>query len=475
MRVVSKAVQDEEITGGKLLIPIQNQQKEITEVDQKDKDESDEKTHDEKYDAEKEKKVEENIVKVDEKVNEDDEFDTDVIMVRDVATQTPPLRGNPLNIKSVENCNINLQKTNNGVKLTPLGSKLNLNENNDNFNISDSRKVVEEIEAKFNEYLNKIIDENRKALTTASMKFYGISTHVADVEYKLSNRLDKIEESLNNLKGLDSLSDTLKRTIVRLDYPNTEKNSQNAVSNDKNDTDPSNLFNSTMVPESLKTQDNLNVKSMIMDELKKLGLSKDESNKDESIVKELKDVLKTGLSPRDNSSRRDYKLTSKVRFEFFMDYFTSELRAKDLLYVIDSKEKVNDKLDEKTIENHKYKVRDILINRIDQNYHNKIIELKDPVVMLNKIREIKRCESNLTSVSLRKQLYSIQYLPNKEKAAEFWDKFDEIISNYNNIPNAPTLSEQEIRDAFYQAIERSVPQVHQLDFVNFNMTGKSIV
>ena len=32
MRVVSKAVEDEEITGGKLLIPIQNQQRQIAEV-----------------------------------------------------------------------------------------------------------------------------------------------------------------------------------------------------------------------------------------------------------------------------------------------------------------------------------------------------------------------------------------------------------------------------------------------------------
>ena len=72
--------------------------------------------------------------------------------------------------------------------------------------------------------------------------------------------------------------------------------------------------------------------------------NKNDSNKDESIVNELKDVLKTGLSSRDTGSRRDYKLTNKMRFEHFMDFFTSELRTKDLLYVIDTKIKVNDKL-----------------------------------------------------------------------------------------------------------------------------------
>ena len=94
--------------------------------------------------------------------------------------------------------------------------------------------------------------------------------------------------------------------------------------------------------------------------------------------------------------------------------------------------------------------------------------------MLKKIKEIKGCENNLTSVTLRQQLYSIQYNPNKQKAAEFWDKFDEIVRTYNNIPNAPSLTEQEIRDAFYTAIERNVPQVQQLDFVKSSVTGKNL-
>ena len=65
-------------------------------------------------------------------------------------------------------------------------------------------------------------------------------------------------------------------------------------------------------------------------------------------------------------------------------------------------------------------------------------------------------------------MYNIQYKPNKEKAAEFWDRFEEIVRIYNNIPNAPVLSHQEIRDAFYKAIEKSIHQVHQLDFTNEN-------
>ena len=85
-----------------------------------------------------------------------------------------------------------------------------------------------------------------------------------------------------------------------------------------------------------------------------------------------------------------------------MDYFGSELRTKGLLYVIDPKVEANKDLDEKTKEDHKYTVRDILINRIDKIYHNKILDLKDPGKILEKIKELKRCENNMTSVDLRK-------------------------------------------------------------------------
>ena len=38
------------------------------------------------------------------------------------------------------------------------------------------------------------------------------------------------------------------------------------------------------------------------------------SNRDETILNDLKKVFKNNLSSRDNSSRRDYKLTYKMRF-----------------------------------------------------------------------------------------------------------------------------------------------------------------
>ena len=52
------------------------------------------------------------------------------------------------------------------------------------------------------------------------------------------------------------------------------------------------------------------------------------------------------------------------------------------LYVIDETVKANDNLSESPIEKHKFKVRDILINHIDNEYHPKVMDIKDPVVLL---------------------------------------------------------------------------------------------
>lgn len=44
---------------------------------------------------------------------------------------------------------------------------------------------------------------------------------------------------------------------------------------------------------------------------------------------------------------------------------------------------------------------DYKLNRVDKIYHTRVLNIKDPHAMINKIKEIKRCEANLTSVSTR--------------------------------------------------------------------------
>ena len=132
-----------------------------------------------------------------------------------------------------------------------------------------------------------------------------------------------------------------------------------------------------------------------------------------------------------------------MKLEHFLDFLTSELRENGLLHIIDTNESKRKELDEETLESQQFQVRDIMINHIDSYYHSKVVKIKDPVALLSKIKELKNYETNLTSGTIRKQLYSILYTPTKEKASEFIDKFEDIVRNYDNLTGVQDLTDLE--------------------------------
>ena len=196
-------------------------------------------------------------------------------------------------------------------------------------------------------------------------------------------------------------------------------------------------------------------------------------NPPNSVVQDLSQKIRVELVGKD-SGKREYKLTNQTKFVHFMDFLMSELRTIDLLYIVDPNEKPNFTVDDSTKEKHTFKVRDILINRLDQNYYSQIDQIKDPVEILSKIREIKRCETNLTSMTICKRLCNMEYDPNKERAAEFWDHFEELVRNYDILPNVNPLSDDEKKDAFSNAISTAIPQIEFMDFMTSNSTGKGL-
>ena len=69
----------------------------------------------------------------------------------------------------------------------------------------------------------------------------------------------------------------------------------------------------------------------------------------------------------------------------------------DLLYVIEPSIETTVSLNITLSNRHEFKVRDIIINRIDPIYHVRIVEIKDPIKLLERIKEIKISETNVTS------------------------------------------------------------------------------
>ena len=76
--------------------------------------------------------------------------------------------------------------------------------------------------------------------------------------------------------------------------------------------------------------------------------------------------------------KRDYKLTQKAALNVWLDYLHSELRSNDLLDIIDEKVRTPVNLDESEVEKRKSLVKDIIKNYLDEYYHKKILNIKDP-------------------------------------------------------------------------------------------------
>ena len=163
-------------------------------------------------------------------------------------------------------------------------------------------------------------------------------------------------------------------------------------------------------------------------------------------------------------------MTANLKFEMFEDYLRSELKSKRLEYVLDNDK--HDNVSETKLTDDKERVRDIIINHIDIKYYTKIVELREPQEILNKLKEYKRQETRVTSVSARKDLYSLKFNPKKERAAEFWDKFEEKVKVYENIPEAGKMTEKEKRDIFMHAIVESVSGVEVYNCLSRQATGK---
>ena len=118
-----------------------------------------------------------------------------------------------------------------------------------------------------------------------------------------------------------------------------------------------------------------------------------------------------------SGTNRIYKLTTDSKFDMFDDYLKSELRTKNLHYIVSDEQIVD--VSEDKITNDKHKVRDIIINHIDEKYYAKILDIKEPSEILNKLKEYIRLVTRVTSVSARNDLYEMRFNPKRERQPNF--------------------------------------------------------
>ncbi|KAJ8676362.1 hypothetical protein QAD02_012149 [Eretmocerus hayati] len=174
-----------------------------------------------------------------------------------------------------------------------------------------------------------------------------------------------------------------------------------------------NQVTGNLVSRNFVTVDQLNT---LLDDKLKRSLNDSRNNSSPISVSE---EIKLTLIRKGEGVKGDYKLTDELNFEHFYYFFTVKLRSNNLLHIVEpgSQEGVN--LDQSHIEKQKFRVRDILINRISTKYYVMVSDITDPIEILNKLREMEECGINVDSMSLRTQLFSMIYRPQKQKAVEF--------------------------------------------------------
>lgn len=99
---------------------------------------------------------------------------------------------------------------------------------------------------------------------------------------------------------------------------------------------------------------------------------------------------------------------SQVKFEHFINKLIPKFGSNGLLYSTETNIDMNGRYDDEMRSKHTFKMHDISIIIIDLNYYRKMVNVKEIVDILNKIRGLKRCELNVTSLTLRKKLHIIK-------------------------------------------------------------------
>lgn len=237
--------------------------------------------------------------------------------------------------------------------------------------------------------------------------------------------------------------------------------SNHKVINRNTDKSQNNTFSAEMLNELVESK----IKLLLNENEKE----KDKSRKENSMLN-LSEQLKIEISNRDSATARSYRLTENINFEMFEDYLKSELRIKKLIYILE--DNPDALYNEQKIAEDKLKVRDLLINKMDKIYYNKIVNLNEPKEILKKLKEVKRYETKTTSISARKDLDSLKYIPGKESASNFYDRFQEKVRAFENLPDTEVMSEKEKRDYFLQAASNAVPELMSYDSLYKETTGK---
>lgn len=87
--------------------------------------------------------------------------------------------------------------------------------------------------------------------------------------------------------------------------------------------------------------------------------------------------------------------------------------------------------------------RDIILQRVDECYKNKLLDLRDLKDLMYQIKQLKDAETSCNPNSVITELTSLGYEPSRMSATEFNTQFDKLVQKRNNLELIPNLFDAE--------------------------------
>ena len=101
------------------------------------------------------------------------------------------------------------------------------------------------------------------------------------------------------------------------------------------------------------------------------------------------------------------------------------------------------------------------------------MNIRDPAQIINKIREIRKSEANLSDSNVKVKLYSLSKYKSEGNMG-FYDKFDAICQESEVFEDVVPLSDEEKRSGFEKAIEHTHPNIVILNITQKQINGKNL-
>ena len=270
----------------------------------------------------------------------------------------------------------------------------------------------------------------------------------------------------------------LRKIAIKQMTENFNDETEHSATSSSSESDESDIDFSNILQKRAESRISSKVRFIMRDEFKKLLKEQDEKKRaqqEDEVSNRTKNKRNTGPTVNNENTtafieKENPKLKyvlerSKTNIKTWKQMLMTELSLKRYGDVVDSSIPPPFVFSESQQKERKTIVKGIIISHIEECYHDEVIEIENPIEIIEKLEKLKRDEINETSASITDQLNKIKYEISREPFVEFFRKFEEIVHRYEMVAGE-RLSEKVKTDALYRAVVHSVPSLQTATYTD---------